>query len=200
MIARVSSSKLTTSRVSVGRDHVRPVYPRLSPFPHPPPWKSGSSRVIDSSSGCIAYSYSSRSLVRILYTVNGSPQYILARSRGKISATILPSRPKHRQYGTASLDSCMKAIFLSRCARRPLSAQFWRLNLGPVQSLLQTHSGITLSTCWTLLSQNIHRTPSLSLTVHPTRRALRPLKGSLLALGSFPSLSLTSRRLLSRVP
>jgi hypothetical protein len=56
-------------------------------------------------------------LVRILYTVNGSPQYILARSRSKVTVNVLPAIHQQRQYGTTNFDMCVKTMFTSRFAR-----------------------------------------------------------------------------------
>lgn len=55
--------------------------------------------------------------VRILYTVNGSPQYILARSRSKATVNVLPMIHQQRQYGTTNFDVCVKTMFTSRFAR-----------------------------------------------------------------------------------
>jgi len=46
--------------------------------------------------------------LRILYTINSSPQYILARSLSPIVATLVGDAPY--QYATAPLKACLDAI------------------------------------------------------------------------------------------
>lgn len=51
----------------------------------------------------------------MLYTVNGSPQYILARSPSSVQVTLCPSpSAANAQYGLAPLKACLNAICNSR--------------------------------------------------------------------------------------
>jgi hypothetical protein len=61
--------------------------------------------------------------VRVLYTINGTPQYILARSRAKTDVVLLPPAPARpgARYGTAALSACLDAVLLSRYVSLPPS-------------------------------------------------------------------------------
>lgn len=59
--------------------------------------------------------------LRVLYTINGSPQYILARSAFQVPITVLPLSPHDREpstssqtqrprFATASLKTCLDTI------------------------------------------------------------------------------------------
>jgi hypothetical protein len=49
--------------------------------------------------------------VRVLYTINSSPQYVLARSHRKVPVVVVQGDPR---YGTTSLKACLDAICRSR--------------------------------------------------------------------------------------
>lgn len=59
--------------------------------------------------------------LRILYTINSSPQYILARSHSPVPVSAItyslnphPSHPSHNLYATAALKACLDSICRSR--------------------------------------------------------------------------------------
>lgn len=56
------------------------------------------------------------SSVRVLYTINHSPQYILAKSLTKHQVTVLPIRncAPHLRYGEVQLMHCLQTICRSR--------------------------------------------------------------------------------------
>ena len=111
-------------------------------------------------------------LVRILYTLNNAPQYILARSSHPVDVNVLHTptheSPGGRVIGKTSLRNCIDAICASRYALcwsvNSRVTQRHNKTVLPAQKLFQPLIEISRYTYLTLSRhQHLHQLPSLHL-------------------------------------
>lgn len=115
--------------------------------------------------------------VRALYTINGHPPYMLARSSSKVEVSIIPQHaisphsPPDIVYGKVSLRSCLDAI----CQSRSVKSSVFRPT--PSNVFLSLARSLHPQATATGLSMSLIRSSLVSShTTRPTRPVANPTK------------------------